>query len=159
MLYCSWGALTSLSPLLLSWGPLYAPLEDSWPVSAADAVTEASVLCSIHPSSHWWVSQGYSLLLHCKITHQSLLMLLVESVLHSGLPKRWLLLFSPLFSWPTSMVLLHYTWFRQRTETLNRKIKNFLWMQIQLGPNIYFCLKQGLQGEKSTMQIGVGEGV
>lgn len=78
-----------LSLLLLCWGPLYAPLEDFWPVNAADAVTEASILCSAHPSSHWCVSRGCSLLLCCRITHQSLLMLLAQSVLHSDLPKGW----------------------------------------------------------------------
>lgn len=58
-----------------------------WPVSTTDAVTEASILCSTHPGSHWCVSQGCSLLLCCAVTHQSLLMLLAESALHSDLPK------------------------------------------------------------------------
>lgn len=113
----------SFSPLLLCWGPLYAPLEDFWPVSAADAVTEASILCSTHPTSHWCVSQGCSLLLCCAITHQSLLMLLAESVLHSGLPKGpYYFPPPPLFLYLTYLhapVALHVMQ-TVNTETLNR---------------------------------------
>lgn len=136
MLYCSWGALSSLSALLLSWGPLYAPLEDSWPISTADAVTEASVLCSAHASSRLWVSQGCSLLLCCAMTHQSLQMLLAVCATFWLAQGMLLLIFPPfLLAYLHGPVALHMIQ-TVNAETLNKKT-NFVWIQIQLGLNMF----------------------
>lgn len=97
------------------------------------------------------MSQGCSLLLCCAIAHQSLLMLVAESVLHSDLPKgRCYFSSFPFFLLnlpPCSCCV---------TREPNAEHRH--WIEQKLSESqmcqgwIYFCLKQGLEGKEVSLQ-------